>query len=127
MRAAVAKEYVGKRETFPKTTRGLVVFSILAFVTGIAEEMMYRWFAYQYFLADWGLPAWVALIAVSILFGLAHFQQGVERMIDTALLGVALSWLYLTSGSLMVPIIFHIAYNLKVVLTTIAIKKSQVH
>ena len=53
--------------------------------------------------------AWiVSLVAVHIVFGLAHWYQGWTGVIDEGLMGVLLGILYLGTGrNLAVPIVAH--------------------
>ncbi len=53
--------------------------------------------------------AWiVSLIAVHVVFGLAHSYQGLTGVIDEGLMGVLLAAIYLRTGrNLAVPIVAH--------------------
>jgi membrane protease YdiL (CAAX protease family) len=114
MRAAVAEEYKKKDYMFPRSRKSLIMFSVLAFIVGISEEIIFRGFLYTY-LQDWGVYAVLSFIIVNIIFGLAHYHQGKSAVWDTMLLGFCLGQLYISSGSLFLPIIFHILYDLKIV------------
>ncbi|MBU7319042.1 CPBP family intramembrane glutamic endopeptidase [Paenibacillus oleatilyticus] len=94
------------------------MFTILAFVVGVSEELIFRGYLYSYLQEYWSVSDLVSLIIVNAVFGLLHFHQGRSAIIDTATLGIAMSQLYIQSGSLLLPIIFHILYDLKIVLIT---------
>ena len=53
-----------------------------------------------------------ALAASSVLFGMAHSYQGVSGMIATALVGAAFGWVYLETGSLLLPVLLHAALDI---------------
>ncbi|MDO3680661.1 CPBP family intramembrane glutamic endopeptidase [Paenibacillus ehimensis] len=94
------------------------MFTVLAFIVGVSEEMIFRGYLYSYMQEYWGVSAFISLVIVNVVFGLLHFHQGRSAMIDTATLGLAMSQLYIQSGSLLLPIIFHILYDLKIVIVT---------
>lgn len=114
MRAAVAEEYKKKDYMFPNSKKSLIMFSVLAVIVGISEEIIFRGFLYTY-LQDWGMHAALSFIIVNIIFGLAHYHQGKSAVWDTMLLGFCLGQLYIASGSLLLPIVFHVLYDLKIV------------
>jgi uncharacterized protein len=67
---------------------------ILNRVADVLEQLRGRWA--------------IALIATSVAFGLAHFDQGVTGVIENAIDGALLCGLYFTSGrNLWLPIIAH--------------------
>ncbi|MCM3272606.1 CPBP family intramembrane glutamic endopeptidase [Paenibacillus elgii] len=94
------------------------MFTALAFVVGVSEELIFRGYLYSYLQEYWGVSAILSLTIVNVIFGLLHFHQGRSAIIDTATLGFAMSQLYIQSGSLLLPIIFHILYDLKIVIVT---------
>ena len=60
-----------------------------------------------------GWPPIVAVLASSVLFGLAHLYQGWLGMLLTALLGLGMAWLFLPTGSLLLPIVLHVLIDLR--------------
>ena len=49
---------------------------------------------------------------MALAFGWAHLYQGAGGVISTALIGVLLTVLYLVTGSLLVPMLVHVAIDL---------------
>ncbi|WP_201319115.1 CPBP family intramembrane glutamic endopeptidase [Paenibacillus sp. EPM92] len=123
MRSAIAEEYRNKEYMLPRSKKSLIMFAVLAFVVGISEEIIFRGYLYSYFQGQWGFTALSSFIITNVLFGIGHYQQGKSAIWDTMLFGFALSWLYINSGSLLLPIIFHILYDLKIVWVTLMIRK----
>jgi uncharacterized protein len=56
------------------------------------------------------------VLVAAACFGLAHFYQGATGMIGTAFAGVLFTFLYVQSGSLLLPILMHILIDLRWVL-----------
>jgi membrane protease YdiL (CAAX protease family) len=84
---------------------------------GISEELWIRGFLI-YYLSRY-LPQLSVLedaILTSIAFGLLHFYQGWKNIIATGILGGLLASLYLTTGSLVAPIVVHALLDLRLLL-----------
>lgn len=52
---------------------------------------------------------WLAIVATAIVFGLVHGHP--IGIIYASCLGLVLGWLYIKSGSIIAPILFHTVYN----------------
>jgi len=80
-------------------------------VAAFGEEMIYRGYLMNRVadLLNRTRPAWiVSLIAVQVVFGLAHSYQGRTGLIDEGLMGILLAAIYLGTGrNLAVPIVAH--------------------
>jgi membrane protease YdiL (CAAX protease family) len=124
LQQSVADEYAKKSFIFPRTKRHLNMFVILAFIVGNCEEIIFRGFLFNY-ANDWGLSAGLSFLLVSIIFGLGHWQQGVSGIVESFLLGITMGFLYNLTGSLLIPIIWHIVYDLKVVVITKVLQKKK--
>ncbi len=77
---------------------------LLAFASGIAEEMFFRG----------ALQPAVGLVLASLLFGACHFLPRRELMVWSAyavLMGFAFGWLYEATGHLLAPIAAHVLVN----------------
>jgi hypothetical protein len=87
---------------------GLVFSWTLA---AFGEEMVWRGYMMNRVaeLANYTRRAWIcSLIAVSIVFGLAHAGQGLTGIVEESMAGVFLGGMYLCTGrNLAVPIIAH--------------------
>jgi membrane protease YdiL (CAAX protease family) len=88
----------------PQTRRELIPFFALAVTAGVCEEFLYRGFAMAVFFR-WGLPAWIAVLASSLLFGLAHLYQGRGGLAATTILGLLFGATRVAFASL-VPVMF---------------------
>lgn len=98
----------------PVGVKERLLFACLAITAGFCEEVIYRGFMFYYLdQLDWGLSHMAFAIITSILFGLAHVYQGWKNMIITGLLGFALARLYMSQGSIWIPIIIHILFDIK--------------
>jgi len=56
-----------------------------------------------------------ALVLSTILFGFAHIYQGWKGVLGTGLVGGVLAYLYLSTGSLLLPIVLHILIDARIV------------
>ncbi len=125
MRDAVAAEYKDKEYMIPRSNKSMAMFAVLAVIVGVSEEIIFRGYLYAYFQDQWGFTALLSFIIINVIFGLLHYHQGRSAVIDTMTLGFAMSHLYIKSGSLLLPIIFHILYDLKIVLIAWIIQKKK--
>jgi membrane protease YdiL (CAAX protease family) len=93
----------------PRTRNELVLWGIICLHAGMFEELFYR--GYLLSIARGLAPDWVALLAVTILFGLGHLYQGARGIVQTALIGavfLALAWF---SQSLWPPMLAHALFD----------------
>jgi membrane protease YdiL (CAAX protease family) len=86
--------------------RYLLILGGIVIVAPFAEELVFRGFLLNLWVARWG--ACVAIVASSIFFGVMHW----ERALFAGVLGVALALVYLKYDSLWPGIALHAAYNL---------------
>ena len=105
------KRHLGTVELIiPSSHDELVSFRRVAISAGIVEEFLWRgfliWYLSQY------LTIWYAAGLATILFGLAHAYQGWRKIPQLALVGSAFTILYLMTGSLLLPVALHIAFDL---------------
>jgi membrane protease YdiL (CAAX protease family) len=76
---------------------------------GSGEEIAYRGFLIWYVQAFVGLP--FAIIATSLIFGLAHGYQSKFGMLFATIAGLVLAGAFLASGSLLLAVWMHATYN----------------
>jgi len=88
----------------PQSRMELLPFLALAITAGLCEEFLYRGFLMAV-LARLGVVAWLAVLASSILFGLAHLYQGRGGLVSTMFVGIVLGIGRVVYGSL-VPVVF---------------------
>lgn len=100
----------------PKTIGQRVTFFFVALTAGITEEIIFRGAA-TYVLLNIGIdmPLWAVGVIASVLFGLAHWYQGVSGILMTGLLGYAMFTFYIQTGSLLIPILLHFLIDVKFV------------
>ena len=94
----------------PRDGAELRLSYVLSLVAGVTEEIVYRGYLIWYFANYLPLPAAVA--AAAGVFTLAHAYEGPRAMGKIALVAIALSAVYLGTGSLLIPIIVHILIDL---------------
>jgi len=114
--AAGMRRQFGELEAFlPRTGQQLRWGLLVSVFAGLFEEIAYRGYLMAYF-GTW-LDQWGALAASSLLFGLAHAYQGKWGVPVTALLGALFGWVYIETGSLLLPILLHIAVDVSAMVT----------
>jgi len=94
----------------PDSTLEIVVWICLSATAGFCEEVMFRGYLQQQF-TKLLRSRWLALPAVSILFGLGHGYEGPQRMVLIALLGFAFGLMSLARKSLRPAMIAHTAQD----------------
>lgn len=114
LRQVVFNNY--NEKLYPITPKQQVMFVFVAITVGICEEFIYRGFLFQFINDSFGFtPLWTCII-ISVIFGASHFMQGISGIMNSFIFGIIMVYLYLTSGSLILPIIIHILYDLKQIL-----------
>ncbi|QIG79111.1 CPBP family intramembrane glutamic endopeptidase [Stakelama tenebrarum] len=99
----------------PKSGRALRWGLLVSVAAGVAEEIAYRGYLLPYFEAM--LPAWAAIAASSMLFGLAHAYQGAGGVVVTGLLGAIFGVIFVTTGSLLLPVLLHALVDVSSMIT----------
>jgi membrane protease YdiL (CAAX protease family) len=82
--------------------------AFLAALAGIGEEVLFRGVV-QVGLERW-LPDTMALVAASVIFGVAHFASSTYAAL-AGVVGLYLGTLFLLQGNLLVPIVAHSLYD----------------
>lgn len=93
------------RELLPRTARERRVFALLSATAGFGEELAYRGYAIGALSPLLSPPGAAAL--TSAVFGVVHCYQGPLGVVRTGLMGGALAWGFLASGSLWPAIVAH--------------------
>lgn len=95
---------------FPRTRRDWLLVPLAMGLAVLLEEVLFR------SLLLGGLSAWVPapllVAALGVVFGAMHSPQGSLGMAVAAAVGIALSLLFLWSGSLLAPFVAHYLINL---------------
>jgi len=85
----------------------------VALGAGVSEELLFRGLFTAAVVDVVGLSVGAAVVVVSIGFGLMHVYQGWRGVLVTGLVGFALSALYLSSRSLLMPMLLHVLVDLR--------------
>lgn len=109
--------------------------AIIALLAGLGEEMLFRGFL-QAALVRWtasnaasvgwhgsALPAWIAIVVVAIVFGMAHAVNLGYALLAGAI-GLYLGWLWMLTDSLTVPITIHAVYDFLALLYLVKLRAS---
>jgi membrane protease YdiL (CAAX protease family) len=101
----------------PDTTQERSWFGAISVGAGISEELLFRGFLF-YYLALW-LPhinKLECVLVTSLIFGLGHLYQGWKGVVGTGVGGLLLAGLYVLSGNLLLPMVFHAVADLRVLM-----------
>lgn len=121
----VIREAFEKRQhVMPITEREQRFFIFLAVTVGICEEFIFRGFLPDY-LGSFGLTPAISVLLAAVVFGIGHFVQGLGAIFNSILFGIAMSYLYVMTGSLLVPILLHIVYDLKILFISRSLNKER--
>ena len=102
----------GVRTVLPATPREARAFSAAAITAGICEEVLYRGYLLWYLLSLWPGRLALAAAAAVLIFGVGHAYQGARGIVHTAIAGGIAMAVYLLTGSLVAPILLHVALDL---------------
>jgi uncharacterized protein len=104
----------------PRTAAERRGFLRVAVTAGVCEEVLYRGvlLAVAAVLLPGLGPVRLVLVA-GLVFGLAHLYQGPLGILTAAVLGGCLAVLYLGSGSLLLPVLYHVLIDLRVLVLAV--------
>lgn len=95
-----------------RTERRWWVF--IALTAGICEEVLFRGFLLHYMhVFPWKLSLTLSLLVAAVIFGLQHLYQGLAGAASTVVVGLIFGLLFIFSGTLLLPIIFHAIMDLR--------------
>lgn len=80
---------------------------MIAVCPALGEELVFRGLIGRGLIARWGAP--LGVLGTSILFGLVHMQPA--QAIAVIPLGIAMHFVYLTTGSIWAPVLLHFLNN----------------
>lgn len=117
-----AKQRAGGQEADPTDRRGIEALlprnaqertwtTLLSLNAGISEEIAFRLLLP---LLIWRVvgDAAIALVAATLIFGLAHLYQGWVGVVTTTLVGALLMLVYLLTANLWAAIVLHAVFDL---------------
>jgi membrane protease YdiL (CAAX protease family) len=96
----------------PQTLTEALAFVALVGTVSFCEELMFRGFAFAAFAQLSGGSTAVAVIGSSALFAVGHLYQGRRGVANTFVLGLLFAGARSWSGSLLPPIMAHLAVDL---------------
>jgi membrane protease YdiL (CAAX protease family) len=100
---------------FPATWTERRWFVFVSITAGVCEETLFRGFMLHYLhVFPLALNLTLALLISSVIFGVHHLYQGVGRAAGTAIIGILFGLLFLLTGNLLLPIIFHGVIDLRI-------------
>ena len=104
----------------PRTPTERRAFAGLAVTAGVAEELLYRGvlLGVAVTLAP-GLTPWRLVLVSALAFAVAHTYQGVAGMLTSLVLGGSLAVLFLGSGSLLLPVLYHVLVDLRLLVLAV--------
>jgi uncharacterized protein len=101
----------------PRTRAERRLFTLVGITAGVCEEWLYRGFFLAVVAALAGdLSGPLLVLVAAAAFGLAHAYQGVAGVVTTGVLGGVLAGLYLSTGSLLLPVLLHVLIDLRFLL-----------
>ncbi|WP_150237862.1 CPBP family intramembrane glutamic endopeptidase [Nocardiopsis quinghaiensis] len=104
-----------ERERGLLVPRGTVERALAAGVAvtgGVFGELLYRGL-FIVLLAGMGVPLWITAVLSVALFSVAHLYQGWWGLVSAGASGTLFTVLYLGTGSIWVPILVHVALDLR--------------
>jgi uncharacterized protein len=115
IRDALRRQARGFVALLPHGRRERTVFAALAVTAGICEELIFRGFGIAYLRWLWpAAPRWSVIVIIAAVFGLAHLYQGPRGILLTGLVGGYLTWMVLSTGSLVPAMVIHALLDLRV-------------
>ena len=107
--ATARRYYRGYGHLMPSSRRELAPAYAAGILAGIGEELAYRGFFLWYLAAFVSLPS--AVLSSAVIFGVAHAYQGKVGIVFATLAGLILAGAYLATGSMLLLLWMHAAYN----------------
>lgn len=96
----------------PRNQQELRLGWALSLNAGISEELMFRLAVPALVFGATG-SAIAAVVVSVLLFGLLHVYQGAAGVVGTTLIGGLLFVSYVATGSILVPIVLHVLFDLR--------------
>lgn len=102
----------------PRSGRGRWGWAGLSLSAGVTEEITYRGLVVLTLALTLpgSTPAPVVVAVAAVIFGAAHWYQGRAGILTTTVVGAGLAALYLSTGSLLLPMVLHTLVDLRTLL-----------
>lgn len=98
-------------EDMIRSRNDALIFAVVVMIAGGVREEVQRGFILHRFGHYLGGAGWGVAI-YSIFFGLGHWDQGIDAVIATGLLGAGWGLLYIARRSIVAPMVSHAGFNL---------------
>jgi uncharacterized protein len=116
-RYSSAEAFKGFNYFFPATWVERHWFAFVSITAGICEEVLFRGFLLHYLhVSPFRLSLTLALVISSVIFGANHLYTGMVGVAANSGVGFLIGLLFVLSGSLVVPIVFHALMDLRMLL-----------
>ncbi|WP_433698310.1 CPBP family glutamic-type intramembrane protease [Nocardiopsis sp. CA-288880] len=102
----------GRGLLVPRTTAERAMAGGVAVTGGVFGELLYRGL-FIALVAGLGAPLWTAAALSVVLFSVAHLYQGWWGLVSAGTSGTLFTVLYLGTGSIWVPVVVHVALDLR--------------
>ena len=117
IRDGFAKQLAPLSFFLPTTGDERLWFAMVSISAGVCEEVLFRGFLIRYFQAGpYHLAMVFAALLACLFFGTAHLYQGIVGVVQTTFMGVAFAAMFFATGSLILPVLAHVAIDLRVLL-----------
>ncbi len=104
----------------PRTAKERRAFAGLALTAGTCEELLYRGYLLAVAVAIAPeLGPWRLVLVSALAFAVAHTYQGVAGMLTAGVLGAGFAVLFLGSGSLLLPVLYHALIDLRLLVLAV--------
>ncbi|GAA1096980.1 hypothetical protein GCM10009642_39440 [Nocardiopsis metallicus] len=110
----------------PRTGRERGLAAGMAVTGGVFGELLYRGL-FITLVASMGVPLWIAAVLSIVVFAVAHAYQGWWGLLSAGFSGTLFTILYLGTGSLVIPVLVHVALNLRSVVFPPAADREAAH
>jgi len=97
----------------PTSGRERVLFALVALSAGVCEEIVFRAWLLNSLHSFCQLEGWTLVLVASVLFGVAHYYQGMAGVAATTILAVFFCGLYVGTGTILFPMVFHTLVDLR--------------
>jgi len=125
--AALSRQIEKLSFVLPQSSRERFWWVPLSITAGVCEEILFRSFLLDYLHAGpWRLAPGLAIALACAIFGLGHLYQGSKALWRRAYWVFCFSSFFLSTGSLLLPILLHALTDLRVLLVLRAVRESAI-
>lgn len=104
------ENYTRLKEVLGSGRNGLKI-AALALLSGFTEELLFRGYLLFLLVKLLVMPPFLGVVIVSLLFGFLHVNQGKTAFFVSTLVSGILCYFVLSTGSLVIPFVFHAGFN----------------